>query len=97
MSQINPQDKIISLEEIAQHYNEESCWVIIGDCVYDFTELLTKHPAGREIILEHAGADGTSKFEDQISHNKESLQKYLIGKISKLKVGKLKVKFNLNF
>lgn len=35
-----------SLEEIAKHNNEESCWLVAHGYVYDATDFLNLHPAG---------------------------------------------------
>lgn len=39
-------------EEVAQHDDVTSCWIIIDDNVYDTTEYLNIHPAGADQILE---------------------------------------------
>lgn len=48
--------------EVASHNNEEDCWVIINDKVYDVTEFLGSHPGGKAAILNKAGADATKEF-----------------------------------
>ncbi|GJJ13155.1 hypothetical protein Clacol_007406 [Clathrus columnatus] len=51
-----------SLQEIATHNSQQSCWVVIDNCVYDVTEFLPEHPGGTNIILKYAGKDATDAF-----------------------------------
>ena len=85
MYQNNPVDNIISREEVKEHGSKESCWVIINGYVYDLTEFLVEHSGGEEIILENAGFDATSAFENQRCHDNRNvvkeLEKYLVGKL----------------
>ncbi len=45
----------ITREEIAEHNNEESCWVGYYGYVYDLTSWLNQHPGGADEILPHCG------------------------------------------
>lgn len=75
--------KVFSLMEVSLHTDMSSCWIVIRDKVYDVTNFLDEHPGGREIILEHAGMDATTVFQD-ISHSIEAqkiLSKYQIGEL----------------
>ena len=47
--------------EVAVHDNEEDCWTIIGDKIYDITDYIPRHPGGSE-ILRACGTDGTTLF-----------------------------------
>jgi cytochrome b involved in lipid metabolism len=52
-----------------------------GKKVYNVTQFLSEHPGGRDIILDFAGKDADSMFED-IGHSttaKKMLNAYLIG------------------
>ncbi|KII93260.1 hypothetical protein PLICRDRAFT_151828 [Plicaturopsis crispa FD-325 SS-3] len=64
-----------SLEQVAQHNNAQSCWVIIQDKVYDVTEFLPGHPGGSKIILKYAGQDATSAYVP--IHPSDALEKNL--------------------
>ncbi|RMX60785.1 hypothetical protein pdam_00025231 [Pocillopora damicornis] len=84
MTTIPTKSKIFSLMEVSFHTDMSSCWVVIHDKVYDVTNFLDEHPGGREIILEHAGMDATTVFQD-IGHSFEALKvlsKYQIGELS---------------
>ena len=75
--------KQLSRNEVAEHNNAESCWVVIDNKVYDLTKFLDEHPGGCEIILEQAGKDGTENFED-VGHStdaRDMKKDYLVGEI----------------
>lgn len=57
-----------SLKEVEAHDSEESCYVTLGERVYDVTDFLDSHPGGGELILEYAGRDVADILKDQISH-----------------------------
>ncbi|RDX56011.1 hypothetical protein OH76DRAFT_1427429 [Lentinus brumalis] len=64
-----------SLDEVSKHNSPSSCWVIIGNKVYDVTEFLPDHPGGAKIILKYAGKDATSAYEP--IHPPDALDKHL--------------------
>lgn len=39
-SEIDNKLKVITLDEVSEHYNSRDCWVVIYDRVYDITKLL---------------------------------------------------------
>ncbi|KAH9937552.1 FMN-dependent dehydrogenase-domain-containing protein [Fomitopsis serialis] len=67
--------RVWSLQEVAEHNNASSCWVIISNKVYDVTEFLPEHPGGSKIILKYAGRDATKAYEP--IHPKDALDKHL--------------------
>ncbi|KAA0199140.1 hypothetical protein HAZT_HAZT000066 [Hyalella azteca] len=72
-----------SLNEVAQHDMMHDCWIVLYDKVYDVTDFLFEHPGGEELMMEHAGRDGTIAFRG-VGHSKaalRSLQRYLIGEL----------------
>lgn len=38
--------------EVESHNCEKSCYVAIGDAVYDVTEFLQSHPGGADLVLK---------------------------------------------
>ncbi|KAK6185026.1 hypothetical protein SNE40_007353 [Patella caerulea] len=74
---------LFSLDEVSEHCDETSCWLVIEDKVYDVTKFLSKHPGGNDVILENAGTDATIAFGDK-GHSKygiKLLEVYLIGEL----------------
>ncbi|KAJ3936349.1 MAG: FMN-dependent dehydrogenase-domain-containing protein [Lentinula lateritia] len=65
-----------SLQEVSQHSDSQSCWVIIDKKVYDVTNFLQEHPGGSSIILKYAGRDATSAYEP--IHPSDALEKNLL-------------------
>ncbi|ETI23887.1 hypothetical protein G647_05694 [Cladophialophora carrionii CBS 160.54] len=58
----------ITRAEVEQHNNKESCYVTIGEKVFDVTDFIDDHPGGGELILEFAGKDVKAIMEDEVSH-----------------------------
>ncbi|CAO1338915.1 unnamed protein product [Diamesa tonsa] len=80
-SEIDNKLKVITLDEVSEHYNSRDCWVVIYDRVYDITKLLNVHPGGSDVLLDYAGRDGTLSFRGT-GHSQESvdaLKQYEIG------------------
>ena len=61
--------KFKDLNEIFEHNTKESLWLLIDSKVYDVTNF--KHPGGKQILLQNAGQDATTQFED-ISHSEKA-------------------------
>lgn len=53
-----------TLEEVAEHDDEESCWLAIDGAVYDVTDYLPGHPPGQEEIVPHCGTDATEVYQE---------------------------------
>ena len=78
-----PKAKAFTEEEVGKHNTEEDCWLIIGGEVYDVSKYLDDHPGGSEVLMEFAGADGTTMFED-VGHSSEArstMHEYRIGSL----------------
>ncbi|KAF9108796.1 fatty acid alpha-hydroxylase [Mortierella sp. AM989] len=72
--------------QVKDHNNENSCWVIHNNNVYDVTPFLMDHPGGEEFILDYAGKDISLIMKDELSHFHsegayEMLEEFLIGTI----------------
>ncbi|MDD5710818.1 MAG: cytochrome b5-like heme/steroid binding domain-containing protein [Candidatus Colwellbacteria bacterium] len=75
-----------SLEEVAQHGSESSCWQAINGKVYDVTPFISFHPGG-QLILNGCGKDATVLFETRPTNPEtphpesaiEKLKDYYIG------------------
>jgi cytochrome b involved in lipid metabolism len=73
--------KEFTYEEVANHNKEDNCWIIIHDKVYDVSKFLDIHPGGADIIMDDAGTDVTTQFEDTGHSNdaRKDMLKYEIG------------------
>lgn len=74
-------DREIRLEELKKHTDMSSLWLLIHDVVYDITSFANEHPGGEEVLLEQAGGNATTSFED-VGHSsdaREMMKKYQIG------------------
>jgi len=54
--------ELYTLEDIAAHDNEDSCWIAVDGKVYDVTEFIGPHPGGTA-LLEGCGMDSTDLYE----------------------------------
>jgi len=81
----NSKMKQFTWEEVAQHNTASSCWVYIGNAVYDITTWLDRHPGGRDILLLTAGRDVSDLFVTYHPFTDKAasvIAKYQIGEIS---------------
>ncbi|KAL6948593.1 hypothetical protein ACO0QE_001065 [Hanseniaspora vineae] len=67
--------KLYTYTEIAEHNKADKLWMIIDDKVYDCTKFADEHPGGDEVLIDLAGQDATSAFND-IGHSSDAV-KYL--------------------
>jgi cytochrome b5 len=83
------ENKEITAADVAKHNTESDCWIIIGNAktggekVYDVSKYLDEHPGGAEVIMEFAGGNADTMFED-IGHTKDARTKmaeFLIGNL----------------
>lgn len=58
----------LSRSEIESHNTAKSCYVTLGNNVYDVTDFLDSHPGGAELVLEYAGKDVADILKDEASH-----------------------------
>ncbi|VUC31905.1 unnamed protein product [Clonostachys rosea] len=58
----------ITRGEVESHRSTSSCYVTVGDEVYDVTDFVEDHPGGGELIMEYAGKDITAILKDDASH-----------------------------
>lgn len=49
------------ISDISSHNNENSCWTVINNNVYDVTKFVPKHKGGNK-ILSSCGIDATDLF-----------------------------------
>ncbi|MBK7822485.1 MAG: cytochrome b5 domain-containing protein [Tessaracoccus sp.] len=54
-----------TMDDVAAHNTEASCWAAIDGNVYDLTEWIGQHPGGSHRILPLCGTDATAAFTAQ--------------------------------
>ncbi len=57
-----------TLAEVQSHNSKKSCFVTLGENVYDVTDFIDAHPGGGDLVLEYAGKDIKAILEDEDSH-----------------------------
>lgn len=69
------------LKEVTQHKSKDDLWIIIHGKIYDITKYQDDHPGGAEALIEVAGTDATTAYED-VGHSedaREIMNPYLVG------------------
>lgn len=77
-------DSVYSLADVAKHTSKTDLWIVVWNHVYDITDYQEDHPGGKEYLLENAGTDATTAYED-IGHSadaREILENFRIGKLA---------------
>jgi cytochrome b involved in lipid metabolism len=73
--------------EIKRHNTAESCWLLVGNIIYDATSYMAQneHPGGATSILKRSGGavDCTIDFNFHSKGGKRTWQKYRVGKLRK--------------
>ncbi|KAF6028047.1 hypothetical protein EB796_013634 [Bugula neritina] len=76
-----------SWEEIAEHKEKSSRWLVIDDYVYDVTSWSKKHPGGSILLGHFAGQDATEAFaafhRNSIDYVRKFLKPLRIGRLEK--------------
>jgi len=70
-----------TLEEVKKHNKKTDVWIALHKKVYNVTKFVSEHPGGPDILMEAAGKDASSMFDD-IGHSdtaKSLLKTYFIG------------------
>ncbi|AEO71102.1 d9d5b1a6-4d72-4567-98f5-29a6266c37e9 [Thermothielavioides terrestris] len=57
-----------TLAEVQSHNTKKSCFVTLGQKVYDVTDFVDAHPGGSDLVLQYAGKDVAAILQDASSH-----------------------------
>ncbi len=78
----------ITMQDVAEHDNAASCWMVIDGVVYDITTYIPKHPTEPEVLLPWCGKEATQAWETKggtgDSHSNRAqatLETYAIGRL----------------
>ncbi|KAJ3496915.1 hypothetical protein NLG97_g2310 [Lecanicillium saksenae] len=52
----------LSVSEVREHSNPDSCWIVVDGRVYDMTSFAPTHPGGAQIIYRYAGKDASDEY-----------------------------------
>lgn len=76
-------EKYYTLCQLRRHGNADSAWLLVGDTIYDATEVLTRHPGGVESILRKSGGrcDCTEDFGFHSKKARQIWNKHKVGKL----------------
>lgn len=78
----------ISLAELAEHNDAESCWKAIHGRVFDITEYVPHHPTDEEVLLEWCGREASEGWDNKrpgVAHSPRAearLEPYLVGRLT---------------
>lgn len=78
-------DPAYTLDEVAQHGDESSCWAAIEGQVYDLTPWVNQHPGGPARILGLCGTDASVQFQaqhDGQARPERQLESFRIGSLT---------------
>lgn len=77
----------VTLDEVSQHDDAESCWKAIDGRVYDVTDYVPEHPTDAEVMLEWCGREATEGWDNKrpgVAHSARAeamLEEYLVGRL----------------
>ena len=75
---------VLNATEVSKHSNQNDCWTIINNEVYDLTSYINSHPGGAPNILNLCGIDGSSAFSAQHGSERKPAQElsgFVIGAV----------------
>lgn len=79
----NAELSALTAAEVSKHSSSSSCWMTMGQKVYNITNYLPYHPGGVGEILPYCGKDGGAAFAG-LPHSKNAsniLASYYIGNV----------------
>lgn len=69
--------------QVARHDHADSCWLLVGDTIYDATSYIAKHPGGKTSIIKKSGGkvDCSVDFDFHSKNARRMWKKYKVGKV----------------
>ncbi|CAG2163670.1 unnamed protein product [Oppiella nova] len=70
-------------DEVRDHDERDSLWVIVDAGVYDVTRFIDDHPGGEDVLKEFGGRDASQRFLE-VGHSADAhelMKKYRIGRV----------------
>ncbi|KAK8139822.1 hypothetical protein PG984_000945 [Apiospora sp. TS-2023a] len=60
----SPQSVHVSVSELGCHNKKGDCWLAVHRKVWDLTDFVDEHPGGADILLQCAGTNATSVYDE---------------------------------
>ncbi|RNE95397.1 cytochrome b5 [Trypanosoma conorhini] len=72
---------VYTLDEVRQHNDRSSIWIVAGNAVYDVTSILDTHPGGANALLRRSGGvkDCTEDFNFHSRATRRTWDSFKIG------------------
>lgn len=56
--------RLVSTKEVRQHAQQDDCWVVVNEQVWDVTRFAPEHPGQASLIYKYAGRDATKAYAE---------------------------------
>jgi cytochrome b involved in lipid metabolism len=78
-----PQRNAISWSKVEENVSMESCWIVLRDEVYDFSQVVQQHPFGQQLRMAVCGKDATETFQANADINEviSRLEPFYLGPV----------------
>ncbi|KAK8089641.1 hypothetical protein PG997_004602 [Apiospora hydei] len=60
----SPPSTQVSASELSRHNKKNDCWLAVHHKVWDLTDFVDEHPGGADILLQHAGTNATTVYDE---------------------------------
>jgi hypothetical protein len=78
-----PQTNAIPWSKVEENVSMESCWIVLRDKVYDFSQVVQQHPFGQQLRMAVCGKDATETFQANADINEviSRLEPFYLGPV----------------
>jgi cytochrome b involved in lipid metabolism len=80
---IKADNQLLGMKDVQCHNTPEDAWIVIDKQIYDITSFMSRHPGGRDVLLECLGQDATKAF-NVVGHSSKArkmLESMKVGQI----------------